>query len=63
MSNSTQCVDIPLVDDSILERDEVFLLESVSTDLVTAIPSTVNITIQDDDCELLIIPETGINSI
>ena len=53
MSNNTQCVDIPLINDTILESEEVFLLESVSTAQVTAIPPTVNITIQDDDSERL----------
>ena len=52
MSNASDCVDIALIDDTVLENDEAFLLESVSTGLVTAIPPTVQITIENDDCKL-----------
>ena len=52
VSNFSSCVDISLVDDAILENDEAFLLESMNTSLVTAIPPAVTITIVNDDCEL-----------
>ena len=51
MSNFTICVDITLIDDAVLENDEAFLLESVNTSLVTAIPPAVTIMIINDDCE------------
>ena len=52
VSNSTSCVGISLIDDAVLESDETFILESVNTSLVTAIPQTVIITIVNDDCKL-----------
>ena len=52
MSNSTSCIDISLIDDSVLENDEAFLLESVNSSLVTAIPPAVTIIIVNDDCKL-----------
>ena len=52
MSNFSSCVDISLIDDAVLENDEAFLLESVNTSLVTAIPPAVTITIVNDDCKL-----------
>ena len=54
VSNFSSCVSIFLVDDAVLENDEAFLLESVNTSLVTAIPPTVTISITNDDCELII---------
>ena len=52
VSNFSSCVDISIIDDAVLENDEAFLLESVGTSLVTAIPPSVTITIRNDDCEL-----------
>ena len=49
VTNSVQCIIIQLVDDSILEEDETFFLETLNNSLVTSVPTTVPITIEDDD--------------
>lgn len=50
MSNDTECVTVLLVDDSLLENDEQFLLQPSNNSLVMTTGSPVLITIQDNDC-------------
>ena len=48
-----QCADIQLVDDSILENDETFLVILSSSDSVVMInPNTATVTISNDDGKL-----------
>ena len=49
VTNATECVIISLVDDTFLENDEEFLIESANNSLVTIITSPVLITVEDDD--------------
>ena len=49
-----QCADIQLVDDSILENDEIFLVSLSSSDsAVLTSPNTTSVTINNDDSKLL----------
>lgn len=52
MTNNTQCVFVPILDDSVLENDEVFVLQGLNSTLITSIPPIVPITIEDDDSKL-----------
>lgn len=50
VTNDTQCIDISLVNDFLLENSEVFLLQSAGNNsLVTLRSSTVVINIEDND--------------
>ena len=51
VTNYTQCINITIIDDTILEVDEEFFLESGKSDSTTSVPSVVSITIQNDDSE------------
>ena len=44
-----QCINISVIDDTILENDDVFLVEALSTSLATPIQSTVEVIIANDD--------------
>ena len=52
VTNNTQCVSIPILDDSILENDEVFALQGLNSTLIISIPPIVQITIEDNDSKL-----------
>ena len=52
VTNDTQCVFVPILDDPILENDEVFALQGLNSTLITSIPPIVPITIEDDDSKL-----------
>lgn len=49
VTNLTRCIIIPILDDSVLENDEVFLLNALNNTLVTVYPPSVPIEIEDDD--------------
>ena len=50
VTNNTQCVTIPILNDPVIEDDEVFFLQSIDiTNLTETTPQTVMITIVDDD--------------
>ena len=49
VTNNTQCVTIPILNDPFIEDDEVFFLQSVDTSLTETIPQSVTITITNDD--------------
>ena len=57
MSNFSSCVGISIINDAVVENDETFLLKSVNTSLVTAVPPTVMFIIMNDDCELIFLLE------
>ena len=46
-----QCINVSMIDDTILESDDVFLIEAINTSLVTLTQSTVEVTIANDDCK------------
>ena len=52
VTNNTNCVTIPILNDPIVESDEVFFLQSIDTNLTETIPQTVMITIVNDDSKL-----------
>ena len=52
VTNNTNCVTIPILNDPIVESDEVFFLQSTDTNLTETIPQTVMITIVNDDGKL-----------
>ena len=51
ITGNRQCINISVIDDTILENDDVFLIEAISTSLVTLTQSTVEVTITNDDCK------------
>ena len=51
MTNHTQCVDVTVVDDNVLENSEELQLQAENTSIVTPSPIAVTITIADDDCK------------
>lgn len=51
ITGDRQCINISVIDDTILENDDVFLVEAISTSLIIPIQSTVEITIANDDCK------------
>ena len=50
MTGNTQCINISVIDDGIVERDETFTIEVVSTPII-AIVSSVKVEILNDDCK------------
>ena len=52
VTNETQCVVIPVLNDPFVEEDEAFLLQSISTNLTEIIPQSVTITITNDDSNI-----------
>ena len=49
VTGNRQCINISLIDDMVLENDEMFFIQAISTGLVTPTRSSVNITILNDD--------------
>ena len=49
VTNNTQCVNIPILDDIVIEDDEEFFLQSIDSNLTETNPQTVTITIVNDD--------------
>lgn len=49
VTNNTQCVNIPILDDTVIEDDEEFFLQSIDSNLTETNPQTVTITIVNDD--------------
>ena len=49
ITDDTQCVNIMIVDDPIIENDEVFFLRAIDTNLTETSPQNVMITITNDD--------------
>lgn len=49
VTNNTQCVSIPILNDPFIEDDEVFFLQSIDTNLTETTPQTVTITITNDN--------------
>ena len=49
VTGNRQCINISLIDDTILENDEMFLIQATTTSFVTPLLSLVNITILNDD--------------
>ena len=57
MTRNTQCINISVIDDGIVERDETFTIEAVSTPII-AIVSSVKVEILNDDCKSDILKST-----
>ena len=53
VTNETQCVVIPVLNDPFVEEDEVFLLQSINANLTEITPQSVTITITNDDSNIL----------
>ena len=50
VTNDVQCITIQIIDDSILEEEETFFLETLNNNsLISAVPTVVLITIRDND--------------
>ena len=49
VTGNRQCINVSVIDDTILENDDVFLIEAIDTTLVTPIQSSVKVTIANDD--------------
>ena len=49
ITNDTQCVNIPIVNDPVVENDEVFFLLAIDANLTDTSPQSVMITITNDD--------------
>ncbi len=55
-SSNVSCYDVDVIDDSIVESQEVFLLQLFSSDSALLIlSSNVTVTIEDNDCMFIII--------
>ena len=50
-TGNRQCINVSVIDDTILESDDVFLIEAINTSLITLTQSTVEVTIANDDCK------------
>ena len=48
-TNFTQCVTVTIIDDTVLEMDEVFYLQSMNSSLAVVTPSAIPIHILNDD--------------
>ena len=55
VTNSTQCFEITIPDDTILEEDEVLTMMLSSDDEGVVLTNTLRIQIQDDDSEIAVI--------
>lgn len=53
VTSNTQCVNISILNDLIIESDEEFFLQTIDTNLTETTPQTVAITIIDDDGEFI----------
>ena len=51
VTGNRQCINISVIDDTVLENYDVFLIEAVATSLITPVQSTVEVTIANDDCK------------
>ena len=51
ITGNRQCINISVVDDTVLENDEAFLIEAINTSLVVPIQPFVQVTILNDDCK------------
>ena len=49
VTGDRQCINISVINDTVLEDDEVFLIQSINTSLITPIPSTVPVVVLNDD--------------
>ena len=48
-----QCLEVPLIDNSVVEDDESFSVMITNTPaMLTASPSSTSVIIEDDDCKL-----------
>ena len=53
VTDNRQCVNITVVDDTVLENDDVFLIEAINTSVVTPAQSSVRVTIINDDSKCI----------
>ena len=54
MNDSVACVDIPIIDDEVVEGDHSFIVQGIGADpdgVVPGGPTNATITIQDNDSE------------
>ena len=49
VTGNRQCINIIVVDDTVLENDDVFFIEAINTSVITPVQSSVKVTISNDD--------------
>lgn len=49
VTGNRQCINISVIDDTILENDDAFLIEAINTSLITPIQSSIKVMIANDD--------------
>ena len=49
ITNDTQCVNILIINDAVVENNETFFLQAMDTNLTETSPQSVMITITNDD--------------